>query len=45
VADDDAERQLVALLEAQLLESRQQQALLFEALTRVLSLVDQAEGP
>ena len=43
VADDDSKQQILAALRDQLVQSRQQQKRLREALTRVLSLLDQAQ--
>jgi hypothetical protein len=45
VADSDPTEAMLADLRAQLQQSRQQQKRLSEALTRVLSLVEQAERP
>jgi hypothetical protein len=45
MADDDSKRETLAALAVQLDQSRQQQTRLRDALTRVLSLVEQAESP
>ena len=45
MAEDDAAPRLLAELRAQLEESRQQEERLKDALTRVLSLMDDAEQP
>ena len=44
MADDDSTQRLVAELESQLQQSRQQQTRLRDALTRVLSLIDRDQG-
>jgi len=41
VADDAQNERVIAELNAQLQQSRQQEALLLDALTRVLSLIEQ----
>jgi len=45
VADDASTERVVAELNAQLLQSRQQETLLLDALTRVLSLIEQEQKP
>jgi outer membrane protein TolC len=44
VADVERAEQLIAELNAQLLQSRQQEALLIDALTRVLSIIEQDQN-
>jgi hypothetical protein len=41
VADEVHDEQVIAELNAQLVQSKQQEELLLDALTRVLSLIDQ----
>jgi hypothetical protein len=43
MADDDSKQRILASLHNQLDQSRQQQTRLRDALTRVLSLLDQAQ--
>jgi hypothetical protein len=43
VADDDSKQQILVSLRNQLVQSRQQQSRLRDALTRVLSLLDEAQ--
>jgi len=45
MADDEHTDHVVAELNAQLLQSRQQETLLLDALTRVLSLIEQERKP
>ena len=45
MADDESNQRLIAVLNEQLQQSRQQQTRIRDALTRVLSLVEQAERP
>ena len=45
VSNEDSNDEFVTLLRAQLQQSRQQQTRLRDALTRVLSLIDEAERP
>ena len=44
MADDESQQQIIAALTVQLDQSRQQQARLRDALTRALSLLEQAEA-
>ena len=45
VSNEDSNDEFVTLLRAHLQQSRQQQTRLRDALTRVLSLIDEAERP